>query len=350
MATPIVNEAERTLDYTRTYFDPDAPRDHRAPADGAPPKYVYQEPIILAVNVALATGRALLVAGPPGSGKTTLARHIAWVKGWRYIEKVVTSKTQVDDLIEQFDTLERLNDATTPGRVLLPDAAYVNPGVLWWAFDRDSASRRGMTRAQYEGLTTRQRAAFRPPKDPTLIPGGDDVVLLLDEIDKADPDVPNDILEPLDRRSFTSRDGQPVAANGNVLMVITTNGERDLPPAFVRRCVLLTLGEVRRRRLIEIAKTHFEGDSPLYDRVARVVRRLARHAHARGMREPSTAEFIDTIRACRELDAERATQKQIAALALAKERELNSSDLLDRLFDDETDDEQDEDDKDESAA
>ena len=321
-----------TLEYERNQFDPPPAAElmRRLATEGPPPadspKYVYDDSIILAVNVALATQRPLLVAGSPGSGKTTLAKHIAHTKGWRYLEKVVTSKTQVDDLIMEFDALKRLNDAAIPKQSLLPDAAYVNPGVLWWAFDPDSATWRGTTK---EELSASELKRFQPAKDPSQIGSGDDVVVLLDEIDKADPDVPNDILEPLDRRSFRLRSGKPIEAKGQILMVITTNGERELPQAFIRRCVSLTLGEVTVPRLVQIAQLHFGLDDPdrLFEHVAELIERLGRHARDNGLREPSTAEFVDTIRACRKLEARADTADRIAGLALAKDAAL-----LDVLF------------------
>src|SRR5690349_21424187 len=105
-----------------------APGDRR---DGA--VYAYTEPIELAVNVALATGRPLLVRGPSGSGKSTLAVSAARVLGWRFHDLVVTSRTRAQDLLWHVDHLQRLQDAQTER--LRPIGDYVVPGVLWWAFD-----------------------------------------------------------------------------------------------------------------------------------------------------------------------------------------------------------------------
>ncbi len=105
--------------------------------------------IELAVNVALAAERPLLVRGVPGTGKSSLAADVAWRLNWRYYEVVVSSRTQARDLQWTFDAVERLSDAQVTGaagadarRRLRDDAAYVRPGALWWAFDRESASRR----------------------------------------------------------------------------------------------------------------------------------------------------------------------------------------------------------------
>ncbi len=299
------------MEYRRRYFDPQAPAAQQKARgmspdsdneDAAAPRYVYSDRIIIAVNVALATKRPLLIAGPPGSGKSTLARHVATVNGWRYLQQVVTSRTQAEDLLYRMDALQRLNDAQLTGRDLLPDFAYLDPGVLWWAFDRESAARRGASIKEVEALGDR----YPVPRNPSTGADTEDVVVLIDEIDKAEPDVPNDLLEPLDRGSFAVRGrSDPVTKQGQVLMIITTNGERELPPAFYRRCVLLTLGEIDSARLLEIATLHFGTEHrSLHQMIADWFMSSATHARQKALRQPSTAEYLDTIRACQHLAAD----------------------------------------------
>jgi MoxR-like ATPase len=98
--------------------------------------YVYSNDIVLAVNVALATARPLLIRGASGSGKSSLAANIARKMRWRYYESVISSRTQARDLLWTFDTVRRLSDAQTELREM---SAYIKPGVLWWAFDNASA-------------------------------------------------------------------------------------------------------------------------------------------------------------------------------------------------------------------
>lgn len=134
--------------------------------------YVYNERIELAVNVALATGRPMLVRGPSGGGKSSLARNVARRLKWRYYERVITSRTQAHDLLWTFDALRRLSDAQA--QKLEEEAAhYVEPGVLWWAFDPASAARRGLPEGQ---------SPKRPAEDPGAGPKGSGAVVLLDEI------------------------------------------------------------------------------------------------------------------------------------------------------------------------
>ena len=100
--------------------------------------YVYNENIILAVNVAIATGRPILVRGSSGCGKSSLAYNVKKVLGWRYYEKVISSRTQARDLLYEVDMLRRLQDAQI--KKLKKDfSSYINPGVLWWAFDPEDA-------------------------------------------------------------------------------------------------------------------------------------------------------------------------------------------------------------------
>lgn len=249
------------------------------------PVYRFSERrAVNAVNIAMAVGRPLLVTGPPGSGKSSLARGVAAELGWAYLEHVFTSRTELADLTCGVDLVRRLADAQV--QRLRDDWAYRRPGVLWWAFDPESASRRGSVDADERLGDPRQGGS-----------GG--TVVLFDEIDKADPDLPNDLLEPLDQRAFTAYGDVRVVARDEVLVVITSNGERRLPPAFVRRCVHLHLAPDSTAFFVSVARAHFGvRPDPLYEEIAAVFHRLRRAATRLGRRLPSTAEYVDTVRAC----------------------------------------------------
>ncbi len=267
------------------------------------PSYVYNADVILAVNLALATERPLLVTGYPGTGKTTLANNIAFVLGWRYYQTVVTSRTRARDLMWTFDSLRRLSDAVGGRANLRPRPAYVEPQVLWWAFDRASAAARGTPK----GAPKEVKQEITPANDPnTGEEKSQKAVVLLDEIDKADPDVPNDLLEALDAGSFTVDDlDEPLkiaADRSKILLVITSNGERDLPPAFMRRCVLLALDDPDEKRLAKIADERFgTGRAAFHLELAEHVVRMRTDARTNGRRGPSTAEYLDAALACRDL-------------------------------------------------
>jgi len=233
--------------------------------------YVYSDEIVLAVNVALATQRPLLVAGPPGSGKSSLALNVARVMGWAYEEEVITPRTQARDLLWRFDALARLRDAQVD-RLDDTEQRYLQPGVIWRAFAAEGAER---------------------------------AVVLLDEVDKADPDVPNSLLEALGTLSFTvAETGQQVSAKRDALpfVVLTTNEERELSRPFLRRCVVLRLQRPSIVRLMEIARAHgLADDEELALQAATRVEALAAEADAAREPMPSAAEFIDALRAAREL-------------------------------------------------
>lgn len=259
--------------------------------------YVYNEKIEMAVNVALVTNRPLLVRGPSGSGKSSLARNVACLLNWRYYEHVITSRTQARDLLWTFDALKRLKDATA--NTLRPEHHYVEPGVLWWALDPATARVRG-----FEG------EAENPAFDPGEGNGSEGAVVLLDEIDKADPDVPNNLLVPLGSYQFTvSETGRQVKPARPVLVVITTNDERMLPAAFMRRCVVIELDPPDEQLLVRIAEKHLgEDEKKIYKAVAERVVKISNDASAQGRQSatarqgPSTAEYLDTVRACIDLD------------------------------------------------
>jgi MoxR-like ATPase len=270
--------------------------------------YVYNDKIELAINVALATRRPMLLRGPSGSGKSSLARNIARRLGWWYYEQVITSRTQARDLQWSFDTLRRLSDAQAR-QLNKVSNSYIEPGVLWWAFDPVNAKSRG-----HKGATR-----VLSSRDPGIPPGNSQsrpsvkagAVVLLDEIDKADPDVPNNLLVPLGSLQFKVVETGltiEVKATRPLLMLITTNDERVLPNAFMRRCVVLELEPPDEFLLVEIAKQHFGKDlDNIYQSIAKRVLALTptggatARGGASGQVAPSSAEYLDTVRACLEL-------------------------------------------------
>lgn len=250
--------------------------------------YVYDERIILAVNVAMATGRPLLVRGPSGCGKSSLARHVARVKGWRYYERVISSRTQAHDLLWEMDHLRRLQDAQA--KTLQSNlGSYIRPGVLWWAFDRESAGRQAKRFLSSE---------ISDRLDPNLEADHDHAVILLDEIDKADPDVPNNLLVPLGSLEFQVEEtGEVVKARKDKapLVLITTNDERDLPTAFLRRCIELTLEAPGWDRLEEIVREHCP---KMPEKNLKEIRERIEKAAGDGAGAlPSPAELLDVVQA-----------------------------------------------------
>jgi MoxR-like ATPase len=284
--------------------------------------YDYDEELHLATEVALATGRPLLLRGDPGSGKSSFAAYVARNLNWRYYEHTVTAQTNAEDFLWHFDLVRRLADAQARARPDSPplnDLDYIEPGVLWWIFDRNSARRRGG-----DGSRLPAREAVEPNATLNALRDQDCAVLLIDELDKADPEVPNALLVPLgsmqfpvpvipttvSRRHAGARDARGTGVSGQpmsrLLVVITTNEERDLPPAFLRRCVVHKLEHPNPARLVQIARLHFnrpghslsaDAEKVCIDLASRLdqVRTQMKGA---AKRPPGTAEYLDAIRAC----------------------------------------------------
>lgn len=274
---------------------------------------VYRLPaeLHLAVEVAMTTGRPLLLRGEPGTGKSSLAPYVARLLGWRYYEYVVTSATMASDLLWRFDAVRRLADAQA--KQVKPESHYVEPGVLWWALHRQSALAQASLAAAIEpdSATNGTRDRYR-------------AVVLIDEIDKAHPDVPNGLLVALGSNQITvpylaspitidanPREAAPLPLPDGVSVspiqiVITTNEERELPAAFVRRCVTYALDHPGPSDLVEIARAQFDrpeepfnsADEKLAMAIAQRLETLRGDAPP-GSHRPSTAEFLDAFRACR---------------------------------------------------
>ena len=283
----------------RKLFDPDLPTKSPATkidsvADRASPEtFLFDDAVVLAINVALATRRPLLLRGPSGVGKSSVARAVAWRQGWSYLQITVTSRTMARDFLYQIDDLRRLQDAYR-GDPTDDMRRYLTPGPLLWAFAPDYAR---------SILSETHRLAMAPAG---IVPGASGTVLLIDEIDKADPDVPNNLLEPLGSFQFQASElTEPIvaAADRVPLIVLTTNEERDLPDAFLRRCIEHRIEPPSPDRLREIAASHFKKPVPVH------------HDIAIALSPRSPAEYLDAIRACRELAAKPATEADLKAIA-----------------------------------
>ena len=305
--------------------------------------YLYDEATQLAVAVALTTGRPLLLRGDPGSGKSSLGALVALNLNWRYFEHVVTAATRAEDLQWRYDAISRLSDAQVRKAEDPPllDAKYIEPGVLWWVFDPLSARRRGAAHEPFPAPADPQYAGLNATRDP------DRAVVLIDELDKADPDVPNGLLSPPGSTRFVVADTGVVVSRpsrepgeaedepiSRLLVIITTNEERELPPAFLRRCVVHTLEHPDPARLVEIARLHFPEQSKDTDfqrlclGIAERVQRLRLDARELAVRPPGTAEYLDAVRACHHLGITVRSSKwaAISRLTLAKNKDLAATD------------------------
>ena len=224
-------------------------------------RYVATEDLRIAVNAAITLERPLLVKGEPGTGKTVLAIEVAKAVGAPLIEWHVKSTTKAQQGLYDYDAVSRLRDSQLGDNRVEDIGNYIKKGRLWDAFEMDQ----------------------RP-------------VLLIDEIDKADIEFPNDLLQELDRMEFfVYETGETIRARHRPIVIITSNSEKELPDAFLRRCFFHFIKFPDAETMRDIVDVHFPG--------------LKRHLVAESLRvffelrdvpglkkRPSTSELLDWIK------------------------------------------------------
>jgi len=269
--------------------------------------HLFDDASIRAVNAALAAKRPLLVRGEPGAGKSQMARALAKALRRTFVARVVDMHTESHDLLWEFDAVQRLADAQL-GRALdenhdairerLQLNNYIYPGPLWWGFNWGEAERQ--TKEVLKEDVPEQAKGSDPARG---------CVVLIDEIDKAEMDVPNGLLEALGDGSFQPKGRKTaiVASGVPPLVIITTNEERGLPDAFLRRCLVLHLDpfagsekEVR-ERLIRRCSEHFPELDPERVIDPAVTMLLDDRAKSKLKPLPGQAELLDLLRAVHHL-------------------------------------------------
>ncbi len=224
-------------------------------------RYVATDDLRMAVNAAVTLERPLLIKGEPGTGKTMLAEEVAQGLGKRLIQWHIKSTTKAQQGLYEYDAVSRLRDSQLGDEKVQDIANYIKKGKLWEAFDAD-----------------------------------EQVVLLIDEVDKADIEFPNDLLVELDRMEFfVYETGETIKAKQRPIIIITSNNEKELPDAFLRRCFFHFINFPDRDTMREIIDVHYPGITQ--DLVQEALEVFFDVRAIPGMKKkPSTSELIDWLK------------------------------------------------------
>jgi MoxR-like ATPase len=224
-------------------------------------KYVATKDLQMAVNAAVTLQRPLLIKGEPGTGKTLLAEEVAQALGMPLMQWHVKSTTKAQQGLYEYDAVSRLRDSQLGNEKVNDVGNYIKKGKLWQAFDADER-----------------------------------VVLLIDEIDKADIEFPNDLLVELDKMEFhVYETGQRVQAKHRPVVIITSNNEKELPDAFLRRCFFHYINFPDKKTMKAIVDVHYPDISQAL--VAEAMQMFFDVRDIPGLKKkPSTSELIDWLK------------------------------------------------------
>ena len=275
---------------------------------------------IWAVKAVLTAERPLLIRGEPGTGKSQFARAVATLLGRAFLYQVVNARSNCQDLQYVFDAVSRLGEAQILGAGAMKNEdglihknlrhlRFIIPGILWWAFDWDFAVEQH-DRCYIKGKIPTVPDGWNPEKGS---------VVLIDEIDKADIDLPNGLLETMGNGSFTVPFLDRVVGLSKKtpppLVIITTNEERELPSAFVRRCFVLFLTLPDKEEeciewLIKRGIVHFKGkcSKKVMERAAVQLWKDRTEAQSSGLAVPGQAEYLDILRVLSRLSKDEEAQ------------------------------------------
>ncbi|WP_414728397.1 AAA family ATPase [Zhongshania aliphaticivorans] len=223
--------------------------------------YVSTDDLSMAVNAAVTLQRPLLIKGEPGTGKTLLAEQVAESMGKTLIQWHIKSTTKAQQGLYEYDAVSRLRDSQLGNEKVKDISNYIRRGKLWEAFAAD-----------------------------------EQVVLLIDEIDKADIEFPNDLLVELDRMEFfVYETGETVKAKHRPIIIITSNNEKELPDAFLRRCFFHFITFPSRETMQKIVAVHYPDIAK--ELVAEAMEVFFEIRKIPGLKKkPSTSELIDWLK------------------------------------------------------